>query len=128
MGFFVLSHTFLWQARFVWLENECPLIETSQAAINGSEDTVITKASINYFHHCLKPGDTSVTISSCALHCQQQRKPRGSSDLHVLGLLPSCTLTDVSLTLGLSLPLCGMSPGASSSFKLLVPYDFMLFL
>lgn len=29
-----------------------------------------------------------------------------------------CTLTDRSLTLGLSLPLCGISPGASSSFKL----------
>lgn len=122
MSFVVLSHTCLGQTTSVWLGNECvadcPAVEASQAGINESEDMVITKASINYFHRCLKPDDTSATISSCAPHHQQQRKARGSSDLHVLGLLPSCTLTDISLTLGLSLPLCGMSPGASSSFKL----------
>lgn len=122
MSFVVLSHTFLGQTRSVWLGNECaagcPAVETSQAGTNESEDMVVTKATINYFHHCLKADDTSATISSCASHCQQQRKARGSSHLHVLKLLSSCTLTDISLTLVLSLPLCGMSPGASSSFKL----------
>lgn len=122
MSFVVLSHTFLGRTRLVWLGNECaavcPAVETSQAGINKSKDVVITKASINYFHHCLKTDDTSATISSCGPRCQQQKKARRSSDLHVLGLLLSCTLTDISLTLGLSLPLCGMSPGASSSFKL----------
>lgn len=122
MSFFALSHTFLEQTRSVWLGDECaagcPAVETSQAGTNESKHTVITKAGINHFHHCLKPDDTSATISSCLPHCQQQRKARGISDLHVLGLLPPCTLTDRSLTLGLSLPLCGMSPGASSSFKL----------
>lgn len=118
----MLNHTSLGQTRSMWLGNECeadcPEVVTSQADVSESKDTIITKARINCFHHCLKPDDTSATISSCASHCQQQGKARASSDLHGLGLLPSLTLTDVSLTLGLSLPLCGMSPGASSSFKL----------
>lgn len=50
----------------------CPAVETSQAGISESKNTVITKASISYFHRCLKPDDTSATISSCAPHCQQQ--------------------------------------------------------
>ena len=120
----MLSHTFLGQTRSVWLGNECaavcPAVETSQAGMDDRKDMVVTKASIDYLHRCLKPDDTSATISSCAPHCQQQRKARGPSDRHVLRLLPSCILTDISLTLGLSLPLCGMSPRASSSFKLLL--------
>lgn len=122
MSCIVLNHTSLGQTRSIWLGNgceaDCLVVETSQAGVSESKDTVITKARNNYFQHCLQPDDTSATISSCAPHCQQQGKPRASSDLHGLGLLPSRTLTDTSLTLGLPLPLCGMSPGASSSFKL----------
>lgn len=66
--FCVLSHTFLGHTRSVWLRNECaagfPVVETPQADSNESQSKVITKASINYFHHCLKPDDTSAAISS----------------------------------------------------------------
>lgn len=121
MSSVVLNHTSLGQTRSMWLGNECEadcsVVETCQAGVSESKDTVLTEARINYFHHCLKPDDTSATISSCAPHCQQQGKTRASSDPHGLGLLPFRTLTGISLTLGLSLPLCGMSPCASSSFK-----------
>lgn len=116
--FCVLSHLFLGHTRSMWLRNEhaagCPVVETPQAESSESQGKVITKASINYFHHCLKPDDTSTAASSWAPHCQLHTKARGSSYLLVLGLLPFCTLTDMSLTLGLSLSLCGISPGASS--------------
>lgn len=66
--FCVLSHTFLGHTRSMWLRNECaagcPVVETPQADSNESQGKVITKASINYFHHCLKPDDTSAAISS----------------------------------------------------------------
>lgn len=93
----VLSHSFLGHTRSVWLRNDCaagcPVVETPQAEGSESQGKVIRKASISYFHHRFKPDDTSAAVSSWAPHCQQQTKARGSSYLHVLGLLTSCTLT-----------------------------------
>lgn len=65
---FVCSVTPSLAHKILWLRKECaagcPVVETPQAESSESQGKVIAKASISYFHHCLKPDDTSAAVSS----------------------------------------------------------------
>lgn len=121
MRFVVLSHTFFWWAE-EWVSSDRDFSDWYQWKWKYGRN----EGQYQLFLSLPKArGQLSKYIQ---LRTTQQRKARGSSELHVLGLLPSCVLTNIIIDPWSFIATVWHVPRCFLLLETPCPYHFTLFL